>query len=153
MFTLEQSKSLNEVPGPACLDHAWHGDDYCDDFLNTEECEWDGGDCCQENPASGWDNYCQVCECLEVKECDDIGGETIFGMISCILMKYLRFNIHILIFYTYQACECLEPKCDYPDHGWNGDNYCDDFLNTAACGYDGGDCCGEDVDTTYCTVS
>ena len=28
-----------------CYDD-WIGDGYCDDANNTEECEWDGGDCC-----------------------------------------------------------------------------------------------------------
>ena len=31
-----------------------------------------------------------------------------------------------------------------------GDKFCDDWLNTAACKYDGGDCCGRNVDKTYC---
>ena len=30
------------------------------------------------------------------------------------------------------------------------DGYCDDVNNFAACNYDGGDCCGENVDTTFC---
>ena len=34
---------------------------------------------------------------------------------------------------------------------WIGDNYCDDVNNNADCSYDGGDCCGPNVDTTYCT--
>jgi len=33
---------------------------------------------------------------------------------------------------------------------WKGDDFCDDENNNAACEYDGGDCCGGDVDTTYC---
>ena len=33
---------------------------------------------------------------------------------------------------------------------WIGDLYCDDITNTAECGYDGGDCCGDEVDTDYC---
>ena len=33
---------------------------------------------------------------------------------------------------------------------WNGDGYCDDEHNILACGFDGGDCCGSDVDTRYC---
>ena len=41
--------------------NSWWGDNYCDDFMNNEGCEYDLGDCCQENPASGWDNYCEVC--------------------------------------------------------------------------------------------
>ena len=33
-----------------------------------------------------------------------------------------------------------------------GDGYCDDHLNTQYCDYDGGDCCGPEVDTTYCSA-
>ena len=35
---------------------------------------------------------------------------------------------------------------------WIGDNFCDDMNNNADCDFDGGDCCGDDVDTTYCSV-
>ena len=31
-----------------------------------------------------------------------------------------------------------------------GDGYCDDGANNAECGYDGGDCCGDDVNTDWC---
>ena len=34
---------------------------------------------------------------------------------------------------------------------WQGDGSCDDENNKASCDYDGGDCCGDNVDTTYCT--
>ena len=34
---------------------------------------------------------------------------------------------------------------------WEGDDYCDDGCNNAANNFDGGDCCGSDVDTTWCT--
>ena len=37
----------------------WIADNYCDDINNNPECEFDGGDCCQEDPAEGWNNYCQ----------------------------------------------------------------------------------------------
>ena len=33
---------------------------------------------------------------------------------------------------------------------WIGDGECDDATNNAECGYDGGDCCGDDVKTDYC---
>ena len=33
-----------------------------------------------------------------------------------------------------------------------GDGYCDDENNNAGCGFDGGDCCGSDVKTAYCSV-
>ena len=41
------------------------------------------------------------------------------------------------------------PPCEKPS--WKGDGYCDDMNNVASCDYDGGDCCGDNVDTSYCT--
>ena len=40
------------------------------------------------------------------------------------------------------------PACIKPN--WKGDGFCDDMNNVASCDYDGGDCCGNNVDTTYC---
>ena len=40
-------------------------------------------------------------------------------------------------------------ECDVPQ--WVGDGLCDDLANTIDCNFDGGDCCGPNVDTTYCT--
>ena len=34
--------------------------------------------------------------------------------------------------------------CGSPN--WQGDNVCDDDNNNANCNYDGGDCCGDNVD-------
>ena len=34
---------------------------------------------------------------------------------------------------------------------WITDGYCDDINNHLACNYDGGDCCGSNVNTQYCT--
>ena len=34
---------------------------------------------------------------------------------------------------------------------WIGDYYCDDMNNNMNCSYDGGDCCGPDIDITYCS--
>ena len=48
---------------------------------------------------------------------------------------------------------CLEaegtttPSCN---QGWIGDAYCDDINNNVACNFDGGDCCGSNVNTEYC---
>ena len=38
--------------------------------------------------------------------------------------------------------------CENP--GWHGDGYCDDVNNNEACFFDGGDCCGSNVNTNYC---
>ena len=41
-------------------------------------------------------------------------------------------------------CSCLDPnvvngECAVPE--WQGDSFCDDMNNNAACNWDGGDCC------------
>ena len=40
--------------------------------------------------------------------------------------------------------------CDSPDKAYIGNGECDDSNNNEACGYDGGDCCGKNVNTDYC---
>ena len=61
-------------------------------------------------------------------------------------------------------CECLDPDFDGPMmttttikptgcsnyYYWAGDGYCDDITNDEECEWDGGDCCGENVNTDYC---
>ena len=39
--------------------------------------------------------------------------------------------------------------CSQPKN--KGDGSCDDENNHAGCGYDGGDCCGDDVNKDYCS--
>ena len=41
------------------------------------------------------------------------------------------------------------PVC-YKNH-WKGDKWCDDENNNEGCEWDGGDCCGPDVKTKYCS--
>merc|ERR1711862_18450 len=54
------------------------------------------------------------------------------------------------------ACECLDPAkqctgtCGTPI--WKGDGFCDDDNNNCGCDFDGGDCCGSNVNTQYCSV-
>ena len=38
--------------------------------------------------------------------------------------------------------------CEYPN--WIGDDFCDDQNNNEDCEWDGGDCCGSNVNTEYC---
>ena len=63
-------------PPPGCGSPEWANDQYCDDENNNADCNWDGGACCGNN-ASGWDNWCADCECLDPNggsdtPCDDI---------------------------------------------------------------------------------
>ena len=43
---------------------------------------------------------------------------------------------------------CLIQDCE---NEWIGDGNCDDGNNNQQCNFDGGDCCGPDVKTDYCT--
>ena len=48
-------------------------------------------------------------------------------------------------------CEdCMGNDCSEVED-WVGDGWCDDGNNNAECTFDGGDCCGDDVKTTFCT--
>merc|ERR1712032_1514863 len=59
-----------------------------------------------------------------------------------------------------KACKCIDPKnkgkkpskptCGSPKY--KGDGVCDDNNNNKGCGYDGGDCCGAQVNKKYCKV-
>ena len=44
-----------------CSIPQWIGDGYCDDMINTELCNYDGGDCCGSCVLN---NQCTVCACL-----------------------------------------------------------------------------------------
>ena len=61
-------------------------------------------------------------------------------------------------------CECLDPNSeDFVAEGdedeeedpctfwYVGDGYCDDECNVENHDFDGGDCCGDDVETWFCT--
>jgi len=56
--------------------------------------------------------------------------------------------------------QCLCNAANYTDDpnkrcfnlDWKGDGVCDDENNHGGCDFDGGDCCGEDVDTDLCTL-
>ena len=45
--------------------------------------------------------------------------------------------------------KCIAECSSAPES--RGDRNCDDENNNANCEYDGGDCCGENVDTSWCT--
>jgi len=50
-------------PTSGCGSPQWANDQWCDDENNNEECNFDGGACCF-NDYSGWDTYCNDCECI-----------------------------------------------------------------------------------------
>jgi len=189
-----QGPTNGPTEAPGNCNAGWIGDNYCDDINNTEECQYDGGDCCQENPAEGWDNYCEACECLDAPEpttqapteapvncavpqwagdnfCDDENNnpECGFDGGDCCDNTGEGWDNYCSL------CECLEMpetteppmetteepmetteepmgECAAPQ--WFGDNYCDDENNTPECGFDGGDCCDNEMEgyTNYCNA-
>ena len=68
--------------------------------------------------------YCSVCQCLEEGGGGSGGTTTPSG--------------------TTTAGAC--------NQGWIADGYCDDINNNLDCSYDGGDCCGPNVNTQYCNI-
>ena len=79
------------------------------------------------------------------------------------------FNLYETWHYC-NACLCLEedstthsgsggtttsptitPTSGACNQGWIGDGYCDDINNNVDCNFDGGDCCGANVNTDICS--
>merc|ERR1719435_749746 len=50
------------TPPSACIDQ-WIEDGFCDDENNSAACQFDGGDCCN-NDMPNWDWYCSDCACI-----------------------------------------------------------------------------------------
>ena len=52
--------------------------------------------------------------------------------------------------YFRNFCFPKQIGCGSSNPSWIGDGYCDDETNNAGCNFDGGDCCGENINTQYC---
>ena len=64
-------------------------------------------------------------------------------MITLSFSKRVSVRIYLYIVHFDQL------GCNNPS--WIADGYCDDENNNGECYYDGGDCCGPNVDSLYCT--
>ena len=67
-----------------------------------------------------------------------------------------HFKIVYNSFFLFEqgSCDDIPPPpdssgCEFPYYF--SDGICDDENNNEACDYDGGDCCGDNVDTTFCS--
>ena len=67
VFQENPSETTTEPTTNECERPDWVGDDYCDDETNNAACNWDGGDCCN-NDKPDWRKFCKVCECLDPDE-------------------------------------------------------------------------------------
>ena len=50
----------------------------------------------------------------------------------------------------FKGCGGGSEECTCYNSGWEKDGFCDDVNNNCGCEWDGGDCCGDNVKTTYC---
>ena len=68
-------------------------------------------------------------------------------------LRFLKFHEKDYVL-THNSCYQLGgpiiPIIDCPNPQWIGDGICDDPNNIFECDYDGGDCCGSNVNTQFC---
>merc|ERR1711997_256971 len=62
------------------------------------------------------------------------------------------FLISVLYLSAVAALPSQDRQSGCRVQSWKGDGFCDDINNVASCAFDGGDCCGSNVDRTYCSV-
>jgi len=118
--TTEVAVTTDSLTTAACeaTPASWAGDGYCDDTFNNQACDWDSGDCCRPTCVDSQAYYC--------------GYDSSFN--------YIGFdcqNPDIMDVST--QCAAIVDVISVI-----GDGYCDGrdgAYNTAACGWDGGDCC------------
>lgn len=105
---------------PECEGYVPHiGDAVCDASNNNADCGFDGGDCCSCTCVDSLSKTCGASfeyDCVDPDVPEDCGvtpsPATALGFPEC---KGYMYSIQ--------------------------DGHCDDDLNNAECGYDGGDCC------------
>ncbi len=105
-------------------DHSDNG--ICNEELNTEECEYDGGDCCLEE--ANCDN-CKGAGCL----CHETG----LAYCSC-----KRISTLLFLQTLFESISTdIGAGCPGDVHSFVKDDYCQGEANIEECSYDGGDCC------------
>ena len=110
------------------------GNGFCDDELNTEECNFDHGDC------FAYTNGCP--ENCDYGLLDDNVGCSFIGNGFC----DERFNVESC---NYDGGDCMQcpENCNYPEFKgcWEiGNGFCTAALNVSSCYFDGGDCKEDD---------
>ena len=112
----------NVTYGADCRHQSSKGNGVCNDFANTKECDYDGGDCCLEG---GNYDYCADCECI-------------LGSTSDSLQKLKEKGLD------------MESKCPIAHLDLLGDGFCNQELNNKDCEFDRGDCSGTGTENKKC---
>lgn len=143
-----------------CLLEQLAGDGYCDDFLNNDLCDFDGGDCCGPNPNLGLCSDCQCkaeeAQCLNFLMgdgiCNDINNKSSCGfdsgdcLIGCNETLYNNghcdsVNDNEICYFDAGDCLLDENECSPSFVSFIGDGFCQDHVNIPQCDYDAQDCC------------
>ena len=125
-----------------CQDVLFCGSNNCPDYLGFHS-EFD---CCYA-PTIGDEYFCTSgIPCgLDEGDCDSHDEcQTGLGCGSNNCPNSLGFDSEV------DCCYSCPGNCGSPNY--KGDNYCDDENNNCGCEWDGGDCCGNDVSTQYCSL-
>jgi len=128
------------------------GNGVCDLDLLTNECDWDGFDCCKDTQSLSFNGQCDAINLK--RECawdgfDCCGDSLLYG-----IQIPPWFNdgycdsslLNVECGFDGDDCgnELLElfPGCDFSSISPEsfGDGYCDSVLNSTKCGFDGRDC-------------
>ena len=147
----EQYPQENVYKDPYCPEncencrHTMFQNGICDETLNNEACEFDGGDC-------------EIVFCdLSVNDClsNPLYQEGLIG-------EFSEFLIKVIIYITsFKDCEINAKPCSgvkWENCSTIGDNICDkdSSFNCEECGFDGGDCqpniCFSTSDHNHCIV-
>ncbi len=140
--------------------HHLIGDGHCHDECNRSEFSYDSNDCCLSIII---DAYCTDCTCHldnlhHTVPCDkytSVGDG--YCDDNCNIKAYNFDNDDCCSTTPSSRLECTQCIC----HGvmisanpclwsWLHDQFCDDECNTADYNYDGGDCCYDRIDQSYC---
>ena len=125
------------------------GDGYCNDETNTQQCNFDGGDCCGSCIIS---DFCTNCSCI-----GGITGNCQDYDLACPLWVNSGYCQHTYVDYMNENCgeSCGTCLGNVIGNGVPnvlvGNGYCNDDTNTQQCNFDGGDCCLLNVNTDYCS--
>ena len=116
-------------------------------FIATNDvyikCENEDDFCTSQNPCGTDQGDCDTHD-----ECQD---SLVCGSNNC--PDYLGVDFEFDCCYAPSVGDehfCTPMECGNPS--WKGDGYCDDENNFEACEWDGGDCCGSNVNTDYCSA-
>ena len=132
------------------------GDGFCNDETNTENCNYDGGDCCGYNVNA---DFCSDCKCY-VNETCVAGTHPLVGDGLCndeTNNEICSYDGGDCCGYNTNTNFCSDCKCYVNEtcvagtHPLVGDSFCNDETNIENCNYDGGDCCGTCVSSSQCT--